>query len=44
MSWKNRNEWHISSFKERNSPKIINILSNLQPLWSKENLSKENCF
>ena len=46
MSWSNRKEWHIdhkkpiSSFKEDTSPKIINILSNLQPLWSKENLSK----
>ena len=46
MSWSNRKEWHIdhkkpiSSFKEDTSPKIINMLSNLQPLWSKENLSK----
>ena len=48
MSWDNRKEWHIdhkkpiSLFKPGTSPKIINILSNLQPLWKIDNLSKSN--
>ena len=50
MSWNNRNEWDIdhkkpiSAFKEGTNPKTINMLSNLQPLWSKENLSKGNKY
>lgn len=50
MSWDNRKEWHIdhkkpiSSFKEGTSPKTINMLSNLQPMWKKDNLSKGNKF
>lgn len=48
MSWNNRKEWHIdhkkpiSKFKYGTSPKLINMLSNLQPLWAKENVSKGN--
>jgi hypothetical protein len=50
MSWNNRNEWHIdhkkpiSMFTEGTSPKIINMLCNLQPIWKYENLSKCNKF
>lgn len=40
MSWENYGEWHVdhirplSSFKENESVKIVNALSNLQPLWA----------
>lgn len=50
MSWSNRKDWHIdhkkpiSLFKEGTSPKTINMLSNLQPIWKKDNLSKGNKF
>lgn len=50
MSWNNRSEWHIdhkksiSKFIEGTSPRIINMLSNLQPIWKHENLSKGNKF
>lgn len=46
MTWENYGEWHIdhirpiSSFDKDTEPRIINALSNLQPLWSWENLSK----
>lgn len=48
MSWLNYGEWHIDHIKPikqfilegETDPKIINALSNLQPLWAKENLSK----
>ena len=48
MMWSNHGEWHvdhirpISSFYAENitDPKIINALSNLQPLWAFDNLSK----
>lgn len=46
MSWENYGEWHIdhikpiSSFDKSESPKIINSLENLQPLWAFDNLSK----
>jgi hypothetical protein len=48
MSWVNRDEWHvdhiesIDSFLRNgvNDPKIINALSNLQPLWVIDNLRK----
>jgi len=49
MSWDNRNLWHIdhkkpiSSFINK-SPRTINMLCNLQPLWKTENLSKGNKF
>ena len=50
MSWNNRKEWHIdhrkpiSSFIEDTSPRIINMLSNLKPIWAKDNLSKGSKF
>ena len=48
MSWDNYGEWHIdhtipiSHFlrKGETRPQIINALSNLRPLWAKDNLSK----
>jgi hypothetical protein len=48
MDWGNRNEWHIDHIKPIaqflkegiTDPAIINALSNLQPLWAKDNLSK----
>lgn len=46
MNWDNYGEWHvdhikpISSFEKNTNPKIINQLSNLQPLWAFDNLSK----
>jgi len=50
MSWDNRNEWHIdhkkpiSKFNNGTSPRIINMLCNLQPIWKHENLSKSNKY
>lgn len=48
MSWENRSDWHVDHIKSIKSyiddgvtnPKIINSLSNLQPLWIKDNLKK----
>lgn len=46
MSWSNHGEWHIdhkipvSKFSPNIPPNIVNALSNLQPIWAKENLSK----
>ena len=47
MTWGNYglNGWHIDHVKamaefESWDPKIVNALSNLQPLWSRENISK----
>jgi len=48
MSWENRKEWHIdhikaiSNFPTGTSPKTINMLCNLRPIWAHENLSKGN--
>lgn len=50
MSWENYGEWHIdhkkpvSRFVEQGitDPRIINALSNLQPLWAKDNLEKSD--
>ena len=52
MSWDNYGEWHIdhkkpiSRFSSQgiSDPKIINSLSNLQPMWARENLSKGDKF
>ena len=50
MSWDNYGKWHIdhkkpiSKFNKCTDLKIINSLSNLQPLWAKDNLSKGNKF
>ena len=48
MGWDNRSEWHIdhkkpiARFLEQGitDPKIVNALSNLQPMWASENRSK----
>jgi hypothetical protein len=46
MSWENYGEWHIDhkkpigAFSKGTSAKTVNMLSNLQPLWAKENLNK----
>jgi len=48
MSWGRRSEFHIDHIKPMSlfikegitDPAIINALSNLQPLWAKDNLSK----
>ena len=48
MSWDNYGEWHIdhitpvSWFIEQGEtdPAVINCLSNLRPIWAKDNLSK----
>ena len=48
MSWSNRSEWHIdhiipvSHFLKKGvaDPKVINCLTNLRPIWAKDNLKK----
>lgn len=48
MSWSNYGEWHIDHIKPIKvfleegifDPKIVNALSNLQPLWKKDNFKK----
>lgn len=48
MNWGNYGEWHIDHKKPIirflsqgvSDPKVINALSNLQPLWAKDNISK----
>lgn len=46
MDWNNWGVWHIDHIKsvssfDKNTPiSVVNALSNLQPLWSNENLSK----
>jgi hypothetical protein len=52
MSWENYGEWHIDHIKPLSSFNITDInsdefkkcwsLSNLQPLWAKDNLKKYN--
>lgn len=48
MSWENWGEWHIdhiipiSKFDKNSDPKVVNALSNLQPLWGRENIIKGN--
>jgi len=48
MSWENWGEWHIdhkipvSKFEKDTDPKIVNSLSNLQPLWASDNIKKSN--
>lgn len=52
MSWKNYGEWHIDHIIPVSElvkcgvtdPAKINALSNLQPLWAKENLEKRDGF
>lgn len=48
MSWDDRGAWHIDHVKPVSAfiaegikdPQIINALSNLKPLWAKDNLAK----
>lgn len=48
MSWENRSDWHVDHVRPIKlfladgvtDLKIINALSNLQPLWAKDNLTK----
>ena len=48
MCWANRGEWHIDHIKPVSAfikegvtdPKIVNALSNLQPLWAEDNIRK----
>lgn len=52
MTWDNYGEWHVDHIKPISSHTILEIgddefmncwsLSNLQPLWGKENISKSN--
>jgi len=50
MSWGNRSEWHIDHIKPVSAflkegvtdITVINALTNLQPLWAKENMEKYN--
>ena len=52
MTWDNYGEWHVDHIKPISSYIILEIgddefmncwsLSNLQPLWGKENISKSN--
>ena len=48
MSWEDRSAWHIDHVKPVSAfiakgitdPKIINALSNLSPLWARDNITK----
>ena len=48
MTWDNRSDWHIDHIKPlslfikegETDPSIMNALSNLKPLWAKDNLEK----
>ena len=48
MSWDNHGEWHIdhikpvSKFDPETPMNIVNALSNLQPLWAYDNISKSD--
>ena len=48
MTWENRDKWHIdhivpiSNAKNQEEFKLLSNYRNLQPLWSKDNLSKSN--
>jgi hypothetical protein len=49
MSWENHGEWHIDHIRPVSSFGIdelhlINVISNLQPLWAKDNLIKSDRF
>lgn len=52
MSWENHGEWHIdhkipvSHFTKKGEtrPHIVNALSNLQPLWAGDNMSKSDKY
>lgn len=48
MTWENYGEWHIDHIRPlsvliaggERDPAVLNALSNLQPLWAFENISK----
>tara|TARA_R110000851_G_scaffold33896_4_gene90401 strand:+ start:7282 stop:7899 length:618 start_codon:yes stop_codon:yes gene_type:complete len=48
MSWDNHGEWHIDHIipisahiqSGETNPKVVNCLTNLRPMWAKENISK----
>jgi hypothetical protein len=48
MGWENHGEWHvdhivpISKFKKGTPAKIVNDLRNLRPLWSNDNIVRQN--
>ncbi len=48
MKWENHGEWHvdhiipISKFKKGTPPFIVNDLRNLRPLWSSDNMTRQN--
>jgi len=50
MSWSNHGDWHIDHITPISvllsqgvtDPKTINCLTNLKPIWARENLSKSN--
>ena len=50
MSWENWGEWQIdhikpvSSFTKEDDPKMVNGLTNLQPLWKRDNIKKRDNF
>ena len=52
MTWDNHGAWHIDHIKPViafvkegiDDPKIINALSNLQPLWAEDNMSKSGKY
>lgn len=50
MTWENWGLWQIdhirpiSSFEKTTDPKIVNALTNLQPLWKKDNIIKSDKF
>ena len=48
MTWQNHGKWHIdhkkpvSAFDKDTPARVVNMLSNLQPLWQKDNLEKKD--
>jgi hypothetical protein len=50
MSWGNHGEWEIdhikpvTAFNINELPSIVNALSNLQPLWKRDNRQKYNNY
>lgn len=50
MSWDNHGKWHLDHIKplavfaKETLPSVVNALSNLQPLWAFENLSKHDKY